>query len=164
MTDHKKLTATCTVLFIIATGLFAKPDSIQKYIMVDQFGYRTDDKKVAVIVNPQIGFNANDEFIPGTVYEVRKWNNDEVIYSGSLTEWNRGAVDFTAGDKGWWFDFSALTLPKKNLMPKIRGLMRQPSWGTDRIRKPCICTIRVTRPLQRISQGDGWMPVTIINM
>jgi endoglucanase len=106
MTNHKKLIATCTVLFIIATGLFAKPDSIQKYIMVDQFGYRTDDKKVAVIVNPQIGFNADDEFIPGSVYEVRKWDNDEVVYSGSLTEWNRGAVDFTAGDKGWWFDFS----------------------------------------------------------
>ena len=106
MTTRKKLASSCIVFFIIVNGLLAEPDSIQKYIMVDQFGYRTNDYKVAVIVNPQIGFNADDEFIPGTVYEVRKWDNDEVVYSGSITEWNKGAVDFTAGDRGWWFDFS----------------------------------------------------------
>ncbi|UCH15538.1 MAG: glycoside hydrolase family 9 protein [Bacteroidales bacterium] len=98
--------AICLLLCSVMSFVYAEPDSIQKYIMVDQFGYRPEDNKVAVIVNPQIGFNAGDEFNPGTVYEVRRWDNDEVVYSDSITEWNRGSIDFTSGDKGWWFDFS----------------------------------------------------------
>ena len=74
-----KLITGCMVLLISAGTLFAKPDNIQKYIMTDQFGYRTGDKKIAVIVNPQIGFNDADEFNPGMTYEVHKWDNDEVL-------------------------------------------------------------------------------------
>ena len=88
--------------------LTAKPDKIEKYIMIDQFGYRPNDQKIAVIIDPQFGFNAEDSFNPGSNYEVRRWDNDEVVYSGKITEWNNGAVDYTAGDKGWWFDFSSL--------------------------------------------------------
>jgi endoglucanase len=106
MALQKKAINILIALFIMTAGVFAKPDSIQRYIMVDQFGYRPEDTKVAVIVDPQLGFNADDEFVPGTVYEVRRWDSDEVVYSGSLTEWNKGAIDFTCGDKGWWFDFS----------------------------------------------------------
>jgi endoglucanase len=98
--------AACFLLNPFTNFLFAEPDSIQKYIMTDQFGYRTNDNKVAVIVDPRIGFNADDEFNPGTVYEVRRWDNDEVVYTGSPAEWNKGAVDYTSGDRGWWFDFS----------------------------------------------------------
>ncbi len=86
----------------------AKPDKIEKYIMIDQFGYRPDDQKIAVIIDPQLGFNANDSFEPGANYEVRRWDNDDVVYSGRIIVWNNGAVDYTAGDKGWWFDFSGL--------------------------------------------------------
>ena len=35
------------------------------YIMVDQFGYRPEDAKVAVLIDPQEGFNAEDEYVPG---------------------------------------------------------------------------------------------------
>ena len=45
-------------LFLLIQFLSAKPDSVQKYIMIDQFGYRPNDPKIAVIVDPQIGFNA----------------------------------------------------------------------------------------------------------
>ncbi len=103
-----KLIAVCFLSVAIMNLLFAEPDIIQKYIMTDQFGYRPDDFKIAVIVNPQLGFNANDEFVPGAIYEVRRWDSDEVVYTGSLTEWNKGAIDFTSGDKGWWFDFSSV--------------------------------------------------------
>jgi len=95
------------IIIVLFSGcLWAEPDSLQKYIMVDQFGYRNHDPKIAVIANPQIGFNAADSFNPAPIYEVRKWENDQVVFADTIREWNRGAVDFTSGDKGWWFDFS----------------------------------------------------------
>ncbi len=105
MAARIKLITGCILLFT-ALNIYSEPENIQKYIMIDQFGYMPGDRKVAVIVDPQYGFNAEDEFVPGTAYEVRIWDNDEVVYSGSPVEWNKGAVDFTSGDKGWWFDFT----------------------------------------------------------
>lgn len=83
--------------------------TVQKNIRIDQFGYRPGDMKIAVIVDPKIGFNENDGFQPGSVYEVRRSDDDSVVFSGKPKEWNRGAIDFTSGDKGWWFDFSTFT-------------------------------------------------------
>ena len=98
------------ILLVISFHVIsAKPESLQKYIMVDQFGYRNNDPKIAVIVDPQIGFNAEDSFNPGLIYEVRKWDNDQVVFSDTIRVWNQGATDFTSGDKGWWFDFSKVT-------------------------------------------------------
>ena len=97
------------LILIYLQFISAKPDSVQKYIMIDQFGYRNNDPKIAVIVDPQIGFNADDGFEPGLIYEVRKWNDDQVIFSDSIHQWNKGAIDFTSGDRGWWFDFSRIT-------------------------------------------------------
>ncbi len=95
-------------LLLLTSTLISQPVVIQKYIMIDQFGYRPDDPKVAVIVDPQIGFNEKDAFEPGKIYQVRRRETDEIVYSGEPVIWNDGAIDFTAGDKGWWFDFSAV--------------------------------------------------------
>ncbi len=103
-----KLKNIVTIVFLFIGFLIAGPKNIQKYIMIDQFGYRPADPKAAVIVDPQIGFNAEDSFIPGSVYEVRNWETDEVVFSGTPEIWNRGAIDMTSGDKGWWFNFSDL--------------------------------------------------------
>ncbi len=81
------------------------------YIMVDQFGYRPEDAKVAVLVDPQAGFNAEDEYVPGSVLEVRATEGDEVVFSGSPEAWNDGVVQETSGDRGWWFDFSEVSEP-----------------------------------------------------
>lgn len=97
------------ILVLLIHILSAKPEKVQKYIMVDQFGYRNNDPKVAVIVDPQIGFNSEDSFNPGLIYEVKKWDNDQVVFSDTIRIWNNGAIDFTSGDKGWWFDFSKVT-------------------------------------------------------
>lgn len=99
------------LLFItcIYNILQAKPEKIEKYIMIDQFGYRPGDPKVAVIVNPQIGFNAEDSFEPDSILQVREWNSDNIIFSGNANVWKNGTIDFTSGDKGWWFDFSSVT-------------------------------------------------------
>ena len=81
------------------------------YIMLDQFGYRPEDAKVAVLIDPQEGFNADDEYVPGGVLEVRKVDGDETVFSGAPEAWNDGAVQENSGDRGWWFDFSDVTEP-----------------------------------------------------
>jgi endoglucanase len=81
---------------------------VQKNLMVDQFGYRPGDPKMAVISCPSIGFNSTDTFTPGPVIEVRRASDNQTVFSGKPELWNNGAVDFTSGDKGWWFDFSSV--------------------------------------------------------
>lgn len=81
------------------------------HITIDQFGYRPGDEKVAVIVDPQEGFNKNDRFTPGRVYQVRKSADGEVVFVGEPVAWNNGQTDPLSGDKAWWFDFSMVTQP-----------------------------------------------------
>lgn len=81
------------------------------YIKVDQFGYRPQDSKVAVIVDPQKGYNAADSYIPGNVIEVRKWIDNSVVYVGAPKKWNDGEIQVSSGDRGFWFDFSMVSEP-----------------------------------------------------
>ncbi|MDR0494960.1 MAG: glycoside hydrolase family 9 protein [Treponema sp.] len=80
-------------------------------IHVDQFGYRIGDDKVAVIADPQQGFNADKRFTPGEVYQVRKASDNAVVFTGAPKPWNRGQTDAHSGDKAWWFDFSSVGEP-----------------------------------------------------
>lgn len=45
--------------------------TITEFIKTDQFGYRTNDEKVAVISDPQTGYNSASSFSPCATYEVR---------------------------------------------------------------------------------------------
>jgi endoglucanase len=81
---------------------------LQKYIVVDQFGYRPEMAKVAVLANPQIGWNAGDVFEPGPTLEVRRWSDGEAVFQGPVTPWKNGDTDQASGDRGAWFDFSAV--------------------------------------------------------
>jgi endoglucanase len=81
------------------------------YIMVDQFGYRPADEKVAVLADPVRGFNAGDQYLPGEILQVRRLDDNAVVFSGHPVPWNNGSMQETSGDRGWWFDFSAVTLP-----------------------------------------------------
>lgn len=80
-----------------------------QFIHVDQFGYLSDSDKVAVISNPEVGFNSNESYSPGEVFEVRKSINDEVVFSESITAWKAGELHTQSGDRGWWFDFGGVT-------------------------------------------------------
>jgi endoglucanase len=82
-----------------------------RYIAIDQFGYRPDMKKVAVLVDPEDGFNAADDYKPGETFELRKWADGAVVWSGRPAPWNKGAVQKNAGDRGWWLDFSEVREP-----------------------------------------------------
>jgi hypothetical protein len=103
------------LLFIFVVNvnyLLAIPTRTSYHIKVDQFGYLPTNRKVAVIADPQIGYNSSESFTPGigtNQYQVRRWNDDVVVFSGTLQVWNSGATHAQSGDRGWWFDFSALT-------------------------------------------------------
>ena len=78
------------------------------HILVDQFGYLPGESKVAVIRSPHIGYDSDRRFAPGTHYEVRRADTNEVVFSGSPIPWSDGKVESSSGDAGWWFDFSKL--------------------------------------------------------
>lgn len=81
------------------------------FIRLDQFGYRPDSKKVAVIADPVTGFDAAQAFSPGNTYEVRRVSDNASVFNGAPQPWKNGATHTQSGDRGWWFDFSALTTP-----------------------------------------------------
>lgn len=101
-----KIVITLITVFIFTNTSNAIPPAVDNHIKVDQFGYRTTDKKVAVISNPVIGYNNTNPFTPGSSYQVRRWSDDAVVYSGTITSWNAGATHSQSGDKVWWFDFT----------------------------------------------------------
>ena len=100
--------------FLFSSAFAFGPGTFSKHIKIDQFGYLPNSKKVAVIADPQTGYNATESFSPGTgvnQYQVRNWLTDAVVFTGTLTSWNNGATHPQSGDKGWWFDFSSVTTP-----------------------------------------------------
>ena len=105
---------TTVILFVFfsTTTLQAAPTQTTYHIKVDQFGYFPTSRKVAVIADPQTGYNAAETFNPGTganQYQVRRWDNDAIVFTGTLQQWNGGATHTQSGDRGWWFDFSSVT-------------------------------------------------------
>jgi endoglucanase len=85
--------------------------AIDAHILIDQFGYRPADPKVAVIRTPKVGYDAAAIFNPGTTYQLRNAADNSVTLSAALTEWNGGATESDSGDAGWWFDFSTVAQP-----------------------------------------------------
>jgi endoglucanase len=84
---------------------------LQRYIAIDQFGYRPKMTKVAVLVSPERGWNAADTYAPQGAFEVRRWSDGSVAFSARVTPWNGGQVDLNAGDRGAWFTFTRLDEP-----------------------------------------------------
>ncbi len=95
------------LLILGSAGLMAQ--DISKYIVIDQFGYQPGSRKVAVVRDPQIGFDAAESFSPGTWYVVVNAKNGEKVYRAKQTIWGGGAIDASSGDKAWQFDFSEVT-------------------------------------------------------
>lgn len=96
-------------LFLSGIVLTGFSQSLSKYIVVDQFGYRPNDRKVAVLRDPVEGFDAAESFEPGVNYAIVNASNDQVVFSGIPEVWNSGTMDTTSGDRAWWFDFSSVT-------------------------------------------------------
>src|SRR4029078_795826 len=86
--------AALWVLILVSSILpatAAPPGTFSLRLAVGQFGYARDMAKVAVISDPQVGFNAAESYTPGGTLEVRTWANNTVVFSGSPVAWNGGA-------------------------------------------------------------------------
>jgi endoglucanase len=103
------------ILFFISgiyTAGFAQKKenyAVSKYIVIDQFGYLPDAKKIAVIRNPEVGYDKDESFTPGGEYELVNAETGEVVFKKHVAEWLNGNTDASSGDKAWWFDFSSIT-------------------------------------------------------
>lgn len=95
---------------LICTTAFGQ-SVIDAHIKVDQIGYRPSDKKIALISNPIVGYNAPSPYTPGATLDVYDAATSSIVFSGSPVAWNGGATHVQSGDKAWWFDFSAVTTP-----------------------------------------------------
>jgi endoglucanase len=96
-------------LVCIAGSLNLNSQSDSPFIIVDQFGYLPDAPKIAVIKDPQAGFDAKNSFTPGTVYAVVDAASGDTVFAGSPVSWKNGMTDPSSGDKVWHFDFSDVT-------------------------------------------------------
>ncbi len=50
-------------------------------------------KKIAVIRDPQIGFDASESFSPGTTYALCESGTNTRVFESNITSWNSGATD-----------------------------------------------------------------------
>ena len=92
-------------------GLASGPNGPIPLIVVDQFGYRPGATKVAVIRDPQVGYDAAVDFTPSATYAVVDKATGAAVKQGAPVAWNGGAVHEDSGDRAFWFDFSDVTTP-----------------------------------------------------
>lgn len=102
---------------------------ISAFIVVDQFGYLPDAKKIAVIRDPQTGYDAAQSFTPGATYQLINLDTNTVVLSGSAVSWKSGSTFAAAGDKAWWFDFSNVTTPGRYAVVDVEKNVRSPGFS-----------------------------------
>lgn len=93
-------------------------------IVVDQFGYPTPARKIAVIRDPQTGFDSSSRFTPGQQIVLVNVKTGSVVKSGAPVPWNGGTTDPASGDRAWWFDFSDVNRPGRYVVVDIDRKIR----------------------------------------
>ena len=112
-------------------GLTAGANGPIPLIVVDQFGYRTSATKVAIIRDPQTGYDSGVSFTPGAQYTVVDKASGKTVKQGAPTAWNGGATDSSSGDKVWWFDFSDVTTPGTYTVNDVDKKVRSVEFDID---------------------------------
>jgi len=112
----------------VASSSGAITAAISGFIVVDQFGYLPDAQKIAVIRDPQNGYDASQSFSPGANLSLVNMTTGEIALTAAPVTWNQGATDTSSGDKAWWFDFSAITAPGTYAVVDNDKNVRSPSF------------------------------------
>ncbi|HSC67741.1 MAG TPA: glycoside hydrolase family 9 protein, partial [Cellvibrio sp.] len=113
--------------------------TISSLIVVDQFGYLPDAQKIAILRDPQTGYDADKSFTPSANLTLVDVTTGATVLTGPSTRWNSGTTHTTSGDKVWWFDFSSVTTPGTYAVVDSANNLRSPSFtiGKD-IYKPVL--------------------------
>ena len=75
---------------------------------MDAFGYLPAARKVVVLRDPRVGWDAAQSYNPGAI-EIRRVRDNSVAFRSTPTAWRAGAVHASSGDRVFRVDFSALT-------------------------------------------------------
>jgi endoglucanase len=98
-------------IIILMFSITLSGQTQSKFIIVDQFGYLPDSKKIAVIKDPQAGFDSLESFMPGKSYSLVEVKTGKNVFTSDISAWANGTVDKSSGDKVWHFDFSEIRAP-----------------------------------------------------
>ena len=110
--------ANITGVVLLAVGAWACSDSSdaandrESQILVDQFGYRPQDPKVAVVIGHPDGAQS---------YELRDVDTEQIIDVITPVKWGNGAVHIQSGERAWWVDFSSIKEPGKYVLVREDG-------------------------------------------
>ena len=74
-------------------GLKMGPNGPIPAIVVDQFGYPTKARKIAIIRDPQIGYDSVARFTPGSLYALLDLSTGKIVKVAAPTAWNSGRPD-----------------------------------------------------------------------
>jgi len=61
-----------------------------QFVVVDQFGYLSDQQKVAVLRDPITGYDSNEQYTPGATIQVIDTASNTVAFTGVATQWKNG--------------------------------------------------------------------------
>ena len=103
------------------------PPQYTDFIVIDQFGYRPDARKIAVIRNPILGEDAHLSFNPGSVYQVINEETGVAVFTGAPV--HIFAHDVNSGDEIWHFDFSQVTQPGRYFILDVERNVRSFSFS-----------------------------------
>jgi hypothetical protein len=98
-------------------------DKPASYIMVDQFGYRPTDKKIAVIIQAEP--DLQEEYLTSFArltdrYQIIQPPSKVPIYEDLAKIWQDGAIHTQSGDRAAWFDFSPVEKPGTYIIQNSR--------------------------------------------
>jgi hypothetical protein len=85
--------------------------SVSPFLVIDQFGYQPLARKIAIIRDPEIGFDSGQSFVPGRTYALVNSRTRENVVIGTVMPWNDATVDASSGDITYRFDFSSVAQP-----------------------------------------------------
>ncbi|HTV16334.1 MAG TPA: glycoside hydrolase family 9 protein [Acidobacteriaceae bacterium] len=138
--------------------------STTPFIVVDQFGYLTNARKIAVLRDPVAGFDSQSHFTPGKVCQVVDTETGKVVYEKAPVAWHAGAVDPSSGDRAWQFDFSRVVAPGRYVIrDKKTGYESAPFSIAPNLYKPILVQAvrmlyyqRAGFPKDARYAGAGW--------
>jgi len=85
--------------------------AVSPFIVVDQFGYLEDAEKIAVLRDPERGFDQDEAYVAGSNYQLVDSNSGQMVLALTPVAWGGGAVHDQSGDKASWLDFSSFKTP-----------------------------------------------------
>ena len=115
---------TILIFFLCFLGYFLMAQNTSAFIIVDQFGYLPESQKLAVLKDPQVGFDSNESYSPGNTFALVNALTNEHVYTGGITAWNNGNTDASSGDKVFYFDFSSVNQTGRYYVLDIENELR----------------------------------------